>query len=499
MGLISWLFGNNAPVADAKAHKPRSFFSTHADDDDALLPRSSRVDLWGAVMERVRSVMPVPVSNGTMDDDESNYQSLSTNSAQPNVSDILLMWYASQTFIGAPMCAILAQHWLIEKACAMPARDAIRQGFEIVSADDDELPPEILMAIKREDKRLGLTKHLLEYVRHGRIFGVRIAIFRVESADPEFYEKPFNLDGVRPGSYKGILQVDPYWVAPLLDGPAASDPTDPNFYEPTWWMISGKRYHRTHLIVFRNAEVPDMLKPAYIYGGVPVPQQIMERVYAAERTANEGPLLAMTKRTTVLQTNIEQALLNKTQFDERMAAWVAMRDNLQIKIADKDADLVTQFDTTLTGLDEIIMTQYQIVAAAAHVPATKLLGTTPKGFNSTGEYEEASYHEELESLQTHDLTPLIERHHQLVVRSLIKPKFKVEPRLEINWNPLDSQTAKEVAETNLVKAQTGVQLVQSGAIDGIDERNRLIADPESGYTGIETLDSEEDDDAPTES
>jgi hypothetical protein len=31
------------------------------------------------------------------------------------------------------------------------------------------------------------------------------------------YELPFNPDGVKPGKYKGMTQVDPYWLAPVLD------------------------------------------------------------------------------------------------------------------------------------------------------------------------------------------------------------------------------------------------------------------------------------------
>ncbi len=492
MSLREWIFGKDqAPKAPPLR---TSIFSTHADNDWEGEAGGHVWKLWGRLTGPLLSLLPKPSLVGTgMDDDTTNYSQLTLNNSLPNVSDVLLMWYGTQTFIGAPMCAILAQHWLIEKACSLPARDAIRQGFEIVSIDEEELPSEVLFALKEADRQMGLMRQIVEYVRMGRIFGVRVAIFMIESTDPEFYEKPFNIDGVRPGSYRGIVQVDPYWLAPMLDGAAAADPISPYFYEPTWWMVNGKKYHRTHLMVFRNAEVPDMLKPAYIYGGVPVPQQIMERVYAAERTANEGPLLAMTKRTTVMGTNIEEAYANKEQFDNRLQAWIAMRDNLQVKVCDKEADEITQFDTTLTGLDELIMTQYQIVAAAARVPATKLLGTTPKGFNATGEYEEASYHEELESLQTHDLTPLIERHHQLVVRSIIKPKFGIEPMIGIQWNPLDSPTAEEVAQANLVKAQTGVQLVQSGAIDGIDERNRIIKDPQSGYTGIEEAERQEGD------
>ena len=46
-------------------------------------------------------------------------------------------------------------------------------------------------------------------------------------------------------------------------------------------------------------------------------------------------------------------------------------------------------------------------------------------------------------------------------------------------------TGKEVAELNKIKAETGLILSQSGAVDGMDERERIMADPESGYNGIE--------------
>ena len=45
-------------------------------------------------------------------------------------------------------------------------------------------------------------------------------------------------------------------------------------------------------------------------------------------------------------------------------------------------------------------------------------------------------------------------------------------------------TSRELAELNKMKAETGQILMTSGAIDGNDERQRLIVDPESGYNGM---------------
>lgn len=398
-----------------------------------------------------------------------------------------LGWYASQGFIGYQMCAMIAQNWLVDKACSMPAKDAMRNGYEITVNDGTKIAPEIIEEIKKADKRYNVRKHGVEFVRNGRIFGIRIAMFNIESSDPMFYENPFNIDGVTEGSYKGITQIDPYWITPELNAEAASNPMSPHFYEPTFWRVNGKRIHRSHLIVMKNGEVPDILKPSYIYGGVSVPQKIAERIYAAERTANEAPLLAMTKRMTVLNTDVEKAMANFGTFSSKMNLWTQLMNNFGIKIIG-GKETIQQFDTSLADLDAVIMTQYQIVAAAAGVPATKLLGTTPKGFNSTGEYEEASYHEELESIQEHDLSPLIERHHMLIIHSEIAPKFKIAPfSTDLNWLPIDSPTSTEVADVNLKNAQTDQALVNIGAIDGVDVRNRLIADRASGYNGMEAI------------
>lgn len=397
-----------------------------------------------------------------------------------------VFWYASQNFIGFQLCAMLSQQWLIKKCCLMPAKDAVRNGYEITVNDGNEVDPKILEEIRKLDVKYRLNYNLIQFVDQGRIFGIRIAMFIVDSDDPKYYYKPFNEDGILPGSYRGISQVDPYWITPQLDTEAAGAPASIHFYEPTWWNVAGRLVHRTHLIIFKTEEVPDIIKPTYIYAGVSIPQKIYERVYAAERTANEAPLLALTKRTDVIKADMSQAVADQPDFTARIQQWVFHRDNYGIKTIGLEEEM-QQFDTSLADLDAVIMTQYQLVAAAANIPAVKLLGTAPKGFNSTGEYEEASYHEELESIQAHDLTPLIQRHHIHVIRSEICPKFNMETfSTSIMWKPLDAMTGKELAELNRMKAETDNILSQTGSIDGLDIRERLIADPASGYNVMTT-------------
>lgn len=484
-------------IAQPKTPKVRkSLFSTHAMDE---LPSEKQNYQVLDKLSELKRKQPIFNSEYAMDDSSNGFPSFKTYDAGTNsVSDGVVFWYSSQGFIGAQLCGIVAQNWLVNKACAMPGDDAIRKGYNVVSVDGEELDPEAVKIIKSYDKSFRVNFNMREFIRKGRIFGVRIAMFKVMSTDPDYYEKPFNIDGVTAGSYKGIVQVDPYWTAPMLDQASASQPDTLHFYEPTHWIINGKKIHRSHLIIFRHAEPIDILKPQYLYGGIPLSQQIMERVYAAERTANEAPQLAMSKRTTVWLTDMEAVMQDTNAAVSRLQQWAQFRDNYGIKMGDKEGDEFQQFDTSLSDFDALIMTQYQLVAAIAGVPATKLIGTTPKGFNSTGEYEEASYHELLESIQTHDLTPFLERHHQLVIKSYVEPQLKVKINLEttVNWLPLDTPTAQELAATNLAKAQAGQVLLAAGAISSEEERQRIATDKTSGYNeiGIDENDMPEVDD-----
>ena len=489
--MLKWLLGKPEAQKEPEQPKPRkSLFSTH--EFDMLDPDRIRNKVADG-LNALQREQPAFHGDYAMDDSSNGIANFKMYANGINtVSDAVVGWYATQGFIGAQLCGIIAQNWLVNKACAMPADDAIRKGYNIVTTDGDELDPEAVKILKSYDKSLRLQWNMREFIRKGRIFGVRVAMFKVISTDPEYYEKPFNIDGVTPGSYKGIVQVDPYWTAPMLDGASASQPDTLHFYEPTWWIINGKKIHRSHLIIFRHAEPVDVLKPQYIYGGIPLTQQIMERVYAAERTSNEAPQLAMSKRTTVWLTDMEAVMANTNDAIGRLQTWSQFRDNYGIKIGDKEGDEFNQFDTSLADFDSLIMTQYQLVAAIAGVPATKLLGTSPKGFNATGDYEEASYHELLESIQAHDLTPLAERHHQLVIKAYVEPQLKIKMDVEttLNWLPLDTPTAKELADTNYIKAQTGQVLVTSGALSSEDERQRIATDKQSGYNemGLEDQD-----------
>ena len=412
-----------------------------------------------------------------------------------NIPNAILGWYAGQGFIGYQMCAILAQQWLIAKACGVPAEDSVKNGWKVTFPDEKDFDDEkVLKYIEKFDKSRNIAKACRELIQFKRIYGVRLALFKVKSDDEDYYEKPFNIDGVRPYSYEGIAQIDPYWAVPELTTEDVADPTSIHFYEPTYYVIGGKRIHRSHFVVVRHSEVPDILKPAYLYGGASLVQQIYERVYAAERTANEAPQLTMTKRMNVMKTDISKMVADPNKFVRMKEVQSMFRDNYGTLLIGEDEEY-SQHETSLADLDSIIMTQYQLVSAVANVPSTRLLGTSPKGFQSTGEHELKVYHEMLAGLQQNDIEPLLDRHYKLMMKAFIEPEFKMKLNPAVVFNPIDVPTEKELAEIQKLKADTYSTLQGTGAITAQEIAEALVKDEDSGF---EALDPDEIEDISTE-
>lgn len=448
--------------------------------DFSTAVRWNKVKLKQFIAQRAIPTAPAFVDDAgfAMDDASVGGKSGAYTFGGTVIPDSLFSWYVSQTFIGWQACAILAQHWLVAKACNMSGADAVSGGWKINRDDGEELTPEQTQELERLDRKYKIRQNLKEASFFRNVFGIRLVWFKFSCFTDEDYAKKFDARKILPNTYEGMAQIDPYWASPLITGNALTM-GDISFYTPEWWQVSGRKIHRSHFVILYGQEVADVLKPAYLYGGIPLTQRIYERVYAAERTANEAPQLALTKRMTVRYTDLAQAVANQDDFESAISFGSQYQDNYGVQVAGID-ERVERHETSLADLDATIMTQYQLVAAIAEVPATKLLGTSPKGFGASGDYEIKSYHEKLREMQSADLDPILKRHYQALVLSEMTDKATIKAV----WEPLDKPSAAELATINKTKADTDVALAGLGALDGAAVLNRLINDEHSGYTGL---------------
>jgi len=135
-------------------------------------------------------------------------------------------------------------------------------------------------------------------------------------------------------------------------------------------------------------------------------------------------------------------------------------------------------------MPEVIKTYLSIVAGAADIPATRLLGKSPEGMNATGASDERNYLAMIAAKQHMDLRPPLER-----LDAVVLPSAGVKPELPWTFSPISTLSEAEQADIELKEAQAieklvGLAMVPETAMAKTIQ-NRLI---ESGrWPGLKKL------------
>lgn len=402
----------------------------------------------------------------------------------------VLKHFQSRIWITYSGCAIIATHELVNRACAIPAEDAIAHGYKVICSshehehDDrhDANEARFLYDVKNEADKMGLNQACVQLNYKKKVFGVGIAIPRVKfrkdakspsdksGKTPYSYADEYDPKMIEPGSFKGFAVVDPHWLTYEFDDESANDPVSPYFFVPTWVHTRTAKYHRSWMIRVINSEIPDLLKPTYYFGGLSLTQMIYERVWCADKLANEAPLLAMTKRLLIADGNLEQLISDPRHTNIFFKAINYFRDNFSIFVK-KPSSNVTQLDTSLSDLTPLTMSQYQLVSAIAQIPVTKLMKNVPSGLQATGQYEWDDYAQSLKAIQTNDYTPLCRMFYELYVASNYPNRQDIN--LDIEWNPIDIPKEAEVTQMSSQSAQFVCTLLGNGAVTVAEARTIL--------------------------
>ena len=395
--------------------------------------------------------------------------------------------FFTRTFIGWQACALLYENPYIKKACEIPARDAIavdyvlqyENGDDGDSDTDKKKEQDVLNFLKRRsDKEMKIKDLVRDAEIFKNVYG-QILVVPVFSKKIDM-SKPFKIDQIPKNSYKGLALIQPFWLTYQMSMDGVQNPQMAGFYEPEYYIVNGdKKIHKSWVIKLTTGVCPDILKPVYYYGSIPLTQQIYERVFCAEKTANEAPKLALTKRLLVIDGQVENLTANPEEAYDVLEKVLEVRDNMGLMIKNPD-DTVSQIDTSLTDFDALIMTQFQLVAAIAEMPATKLMKTQLKGLANSGDYEMKDYAQKLVEIQDNDFNRILELHYKLLSWS----EYGKDLGLQVVWNPIDTPSEKEKAEIEQIQANTDSVYVSSGVVDASEVRQSLRADENSRFHNL---------------
>jgi uncharacterized protein len=284
------------------------------------------------------------------------------------------------------------------------------------------------------------------------------------------------------GSLKGIRTVEPVWVWPITYN--SIDPLSDQWYRPETWLVMSKPVHKTRLLTFIAREVPDLLKPAYMFGGQSLTQLMMPVVENWLTTRRAVGEIVKKFSFKVIYANVTESV-NTGNFDRlrrRMQFFNQVANNDGTILLDKTAEEFINVAVPLGGLDQLQAQAQEHMASLSRIPIIKLLGVQPAGLNASSEGELRSFEENIHSYQEAFFRPNLERILNLVQCSLFG---SVDPDITFVFEPLTTLNEKERAELQLIQAQTAEVHLRNRSISRGEERDRITTDPETPYAGLE--------------
>lgn len=286
------------------------------------------------------------------------------------------------------------------------------------------------------------------------------------------------------GSLNGFTVIEPQWTSPYSYN--ADDPTRSDFYQPQSWFVLGRKTHHTRLMTFIARAVPDILKPAYNFGGLSLSQLMEPYVNQWLRTRNSvSDMIHMFSTSgflTDMQASLEDPTGDGSELFKRIDLFNRTRDNRGAMVLNKDTEEFFQVNTPLSGLHELQAQSQEHMCGPAHVPNVKLWGVTPSGLNASAEDEITVFYDFVRSMQEFVFTPHLNTVLKIVQCHLFGA---IDDKIGYEYVPLAEPTGKEIAEIAKSRGDAGVNYINSGVISPEEERQRLASDPNSGYNGID--------------
>lgn len=396
-------------------------------------------------------------------------------------------------FLGFQFLAILAQNPFIQKACGMFANSTTSKWGRVETTEEGN--SNWKDQIDELDKKFKIKSVAYRHMFNAYLFGGSLALYVCKNEDgtPFDYSKPFNLDLITKGTFKGVKAIDPVWVRPIPDSNLT--PADLDHYEPEYYQIGGdpRNFHKSWFSKIVPYEVSDILKPTYYFFGISLAQYILPYVENTERCIREAPELLLTKRLLAVKADMGLLVENPQAMRARIKTLVDDRDNSGVLFLNAGDPLesstedLLQVDTALSDVTAVIEQQISILSMITGTPFTKFSGSSPQGMNATGEFESQTFYDSTAEKQETSLRDFIDKYYRIAIKS----ELELIEGFSFVFNPLEEQSDKERAEILNMKSDMYIKYINSGVVFPEEVRNELIQDKMSGFNGLEELSQEE--------
>ena len=421
-------------------------------------------------------------------------------------------FYTQNKFMGYGFLSYLSQDAIMQRGVKTLSDEMTRAWGELISKKRDDPQTDIderedgnnsIKIITEQLQKLNVKDVFREASTLTGFFGgcliyidvrynVNTPLTLEELAQPLFKRGMGDFNKAKLSNLKlvGLKPIEPINIAPGTYN--STDPTAQDFFNPQYYYIYGKKIHRSRFLYFADNTPPQILKPIYLFFGIPLAQIAFPYVQDFYKCKETCMKILHKFSCTSLATDIEALISTQgTQaVKDRVNTIAKYRDNDSVIVLDKASEQLDQINTPITGLREMWYSSLELIPMIFGVPSTKMLEISPSGLNSTGEFEMRNFYDAVHTKQNNVFNEPIK---QLI--DIIAGINGIESDgLSWEWNSLYKLNEIELANVNLVKAQTDKMYYDSGVIGNIEIADRLNSDKTSGYNDLPIPDIKKTDD-----
>lgn len=336
------------------------------------------------------------------------------------------------------------------------ADDATRE-WRSWKADKEQIE-----AIEATESALNVQSKVNQAIKFADLYGGAVIIPDL----PGTSGSPLNPERITVGSVKFLSVLSRYDIhAEGVD----RNPLSPNYGGPERYKVNTQNglqvvFHPSRVILINGRTVGSTVTNGGEIWGKSLWHHLADSVLASDSAAAVISALMQEAKIDVVSVDDFMDSMANSEYESRfMRRWqlVAMLKSIANVTLIDSGDKWEQKTINWAGLPEAVQTLLTVMAGAADIPVTRLIGTSPGGLNATGESDLRNYYDSVTAKQKLQIGPKLTPLDDIILRTALGTR---PVDVWYGWKPLWQPSAKERAETQKIRAETFQIELNTGAL-----------------------------------
>jgi phage-related protein (TIGR01555 family) len=384
-----------------------------------------------------------------------------------------------------------AGDWAAQKVADIPVFDMYREGWKLKYAGDKANGSAIEKALQETEDRIELVTRFSQANRLERVFGGAVIIIGVNGREEDDPRNPLTPDMVDKGDLRFLNPISRNYVTKVEWD---FDVNSPGYGRPKHYNIRGQIFHSSRVIIFDNNPLTPY--PGYDFMtaignwdgmGVSVYGQLWDALMRVNSYQQGASHLAQSANVWIAArqglSHLQVARAGGQAIDElqRMVESLTMYRGY---IIDGDSVQIQQLSARFEGMDDLILTGYQILAAGSDIPATRFFGQAPGGLSTDDRSGLENYYNNIAARQRLYLDPKLRKLEPYILNSTFGRGVVSPDEITREYNPLWnlSETEKAAIRTadiaNITSLEAANLITRQNAVEELLKREAITVKPD---------------------